>query len=211
MVGTIPHPYRIAERKHYNKYVKRAFDITVASILGLGLLSWIYPLMYILIKTGSRGPLLFRQKRIGYRGQEFNCIKFRTMYVNEQSDTLEASKNDRRITPIGRFLRKTCLDELPQLLNVLMGDMSIVGPRPHMISHHKRFASTLHNYDARHYVKPGITGLAQVKGYHGTIMDFRCLHGRTRLDLFYVKKASLGLDIKILMGTIPVIFRLKSF
>jgi putative colanic acid biosysnthesis UDP-glucose lipid carrier transferase len=196
---TIPVPYKKEDTTY--DLLKRFFDITIASVLLLAFLSWIYPLMFILINISSKGGTLFIQKRVGLRGKVFNCFKFRTMVLNKESDQVEAVLNDKRITKIGQFLRMTYIDELPQLINVLLGDMSIVGPRPHMLYHHRKFCSEIPLYNYRHQVKPGITGLSQVKGYHGAVFGQYRIYGRTRLDLFYVRKASLKLDLIILIKT----------
>lgn len=185
-------------------FVKRLFDVIVSSTVLICILSWLTPLLYIVIKLGSRGPLLFKQHRVGLRGHVFTCYKFRTMVVNRESDLVDTRTNDVRITTAGRVLRKTHLDELPQMINVLVGDMSIIGPRPHMLYDHDKFCIAVPNYDTRHLVKPGITGLAQVKGYHGTVSDFHSIQCRTRLDLFYVRNASLTLDTKLLLKTLVV-------
>jgi lipopolysaccharide/colanic/teichoic acid biosynthesis glycosyltransferase len=138
-------------------------------------------------------------------GKEFLCYKFRTMVLNAESDTAGAVRNDQRITPIGKLLRATYIDELPQLINVLKGEMSIIGPRPHMLYHHNKFLKEVPLYNCRHQVKPGITGLAQVKGYHGLIADQFHLRSRTKFDLFYVQKLSWRLDMMILMKTISAV------
>jgi len=179
-------------------------DISVASILMLLVLSWLYPLLALLISVTTRGGALFSQKRIGYKGKVFRCYKFRTMYINKEADIREASTDDERITRLGNLLRATYIDELPQLWNVLRGEMSIVGPRPHMLFHHRKFCRKITHYNYRHEVKPGITGLAQVKGYHGAVCDDYRIIGRTRLDLFYMQKASLKLDMIILAHTAAI-------
>lgn len=201
--------YTAASRYGYTS--KRFFDVTISSLLVLGLLSWLFPILCLLIKLSSRGPILFIQKRVGFKNQVFNCIKFRTMYVNDEADIQEAIQGDKRITRLGKILRKTYLDELPQLINVLKGEMSLVGPRPHMLYHHRKFSAMIPDYRTRHWVKPGITGLAQVKGYHGPFSDESTINGRTRLDLFYVKKASIGLDIKIFLKTLSIILSFRFF
>lgn len=202
-----PAPYRPGS---YGLYTKRVFDIVISLVLMISVLSWAFPLLCAIILLSSKGPAIFIQRRVGYRGRIFKCFKFRTMYVNEYADTLEAAIWDERITPVGRWLRKTGIDELPQLVNVLLGDMSIIGPRPHMLWHHTTFSATMPHYDERLNVRPGITGLAQVKGFHGTISDHFSIHGRTKLDRFYARKSSFSLDIFILYRTIPIIFPLKK-
>ena len=192
------------DRKTY-KYAKRAFDVAASSLLVLTTLSWLYPLAFILIKLGSKGPAIFIQKRVGLNGGIFSCYKFRTMRTSSAT-----SDEHMRITGIGRILRKTHIDELPQLINVLMNKMSIVGPRPHMLSDHDKFSALLPWYNERHIVKPGITGLAQSLGHHGYIDNYHGIYMRTRLDLFYTKKASPGFDIKIIIDTLFVILRPKK-
>ncbi|MDR3681803.1 MAG: sugar transferase [Flavipsychrobacter sp.] len=189
----------------YYLYVKRAFDVMASLILILCVLSWLYPLLALIINMSSKGGTLFIQKRVGLNGQVFRCLKFRTMVINDKSDLVGAAWNDKRITRIGRILRATYIDELPQLINVLKGEMSIVGPRPHMLYHHQRFSAELPQYNYRHWMKPGITGLAQVKGYHGGLRDKYDIYGRTRLDLFYVQRSSFGLDMMILLKTVSVV------
>ena len=180
---------------------KRIFDI-VFSILVIGLfLSWMIPVFALLIKLNSRGPVFFLQKRNKKNGKIFTCIKFRTMIVNDEADTRPSSEFDNRITSVGRFLRNHYLDELPQFFNTLSGDMSIVGPRPHMLSDNRQYAELIDHYPLRHKVKPGITGLAQVMGYTGSNKDILKMKHRVYLDIFYVRHWSLGLDIKILWHT----------
>lgn len=181
--------------------VKRITDVAIATILILTVLSWLTPVLFVLIKLSSRGPLFFRQQRIGQNGTIFSCLKFRTMRLNDHSDIRQAGTDDQRITSLGLLLRITHIDELPQLFNVLMNDMSVVGPRPHMLYHDQLFSSMLPDYQHRHVLKPGITGLAQASGYHGATPDFQSIANRTRLDIFYVRKVSFLLDMKILLLT----------
>lgn len=181
---------------------KRAIDLILSAVLIVLVLTWLTPVLYVLIRLGSEGGAFFRQTRMGRNGKLFVCLKFRTMYLNEKSDILQASADDQRITPLGRWLRRFHIDELPQLINVLRGDMSLVGPRPYMLADHELFGSLLPDYDLRHSVKPGLTGLAQVKGFHGPTPDFRSIRCRTRLDHFYVQKSGLFLDLKIIAATI---------
>jgi len=198
-------PYRKEETGYYS-LIKRAFDMVVSVFLILTVMSWLYPLLFLLINMSSRGGTLFIQKRIGVRGKVFKCYKFRTMVINSEADHVEATLNDKRITKIGKWLRMTYIDELPQLVNVLVGDMSIVGPRPHMLHHHRKFCTEIPSYNFRHQVKPGITGLSQIKGYHGSVFDYYRIYDRTRLDLFYVQKASFKLDLLILFRTVLILF-----
>lgn len=201
--GTIPVLLNREEplENFFNRTLKRSFDIAFASLVIVALLSWLIPLMALVIKIDSRGPLFFFQKRSGRKGREFWCVKFRTMKVNHESHTKQATKNDVRVTKLGRFLRKTNLDELPQFLNVFMGHMSVVGPRPHMLAHTDYYSKKVDKYMVRHFVKPGITGLAQIKGYRGETHDIRSMINRVRMDIFYVENWSFYLDIKIIFLT----------
>lgn len=140
------------------------------------------------------------------RGEEFDCYKFRTMYLNEQSDCQQATQNDPRITRFGNFMRRTSIDEFPQFINVLKGNMSIVGPRPHMLLHTEQYAKLTDSYMARHFVKPGITGWAQVSGYRGEIRELEDLRGRVRCDIWYIHNWSFRLDLKIIWRTVAVVF-----
>ncbi len=180
---------------------KRAFDIIVSLIVSVFFLSWAVPVIALLIKIDSRGPVFFRQRRIGFMGKSFVCLKFRTMVVNEYCDTQQAKENDPRVTPLGRFLRRTSLDELPQFFNVLAGHMSIVGPRPFMPRDNDSFRKMVPNYDLRFYAKPGITGMAQVKGMRGPLADFQGIFHRYQWDAFYVRNACPSLDLKIMRLT----------
>lgn len=184
------------------KYTKRSFDIVFSSAVCIFLLSWLVPIIAILIKAESRGPIFFKQKRNGVGKKEFWCYKFRSMSVNNDSDTKMMTKNDVRVTKIGKFMRKTSIDELPQFFNVLRGEMSVVGPRPHMEAHTNQYQKSVDKYLVRHFAKPGITGLAQIKGYRGEIVEASDIINRTRLDIFYVEKWSLYLDVKIIYFTI---------
>jgi len=187
------------------KAFKRGFDIVFSIIVIVGLLSWLVPLLAILIKTESRGPIFFKQGRPGMDEKEFFCYKFRSMQINKTTEK-EASKNDPRVTRIGRILRKTSIDEMPQFLNVLLGDMSVVGPRPHLWSQNKIYGSKIKKYMVRHYVKPGITGLAQVRGFRGEIETDEDMINRIKYDVFYIENWSLLLDIKIIVQTVINIF-----
>jgi putative colanic acid biosynthesis UDP-glucose lipid carrier transferase len=205
----LPAPYYL-ELNNTTLYLKRAMDLSISVALLICVFSWVFPILFLLIKLSSKGPVFFVQKRIGADEKIFNCYKFRSMYINTLADVKEAAENDERITPIGKWLRKLYIDELPQIFNVIRGEMSIIGPRPHMLLHHKNFSSRVPNYNRRHLVKPGITGLAQIKGYHDSVSDYYQISGRTRLDLFYVKNMSLMLDLKILTATFLITFRLKK-
>jgi len=187
------------------KGFKRGFDIVFSIIVIVGLLSWLVPLLAILIKAESRGPIFFKQGRPGIDEKEFFCYKFRSMHINKTTEK-EASKNDPRVTQIGRILRKTSIDEMPQFLNVLLGDMSVVGPRPHLWSQNKVYGNKIKKYMVRHYVKPGITGLAQVRGFRGEIETDEDMINRIKYDVFYIENWSLLLDLKIIVQTVINIF-----
>lgn len=185
-----------------NQLIKRTFDIVVALFVIVFILSWLTPLMAILIKMESKGPVFFRQKRNGLDYKEFYCYKFRSMRPNPEADLFQVRKNDERVTKIGSIIRKTSLDELPQFINVLKGDMSVVGPRPHMVSHTHMYAEKIDKFMVRHFVKPGITGLAQVSGFRGEVEDDHHIINRVKYDIFYLENWSLLLDFKIMFQTI---------
>jgi putative colanic acid biosynthesis UDP-glucose lipid carrier transferase len=180
---------------------KRVFDIVVSLLLTVLVLSWLIPILAVLIKLDSRGPVFFVQTRIGFLGIPFRCYKLRTMVVNKHSDSQQAMYNDQRITRLGHFLRITSLDELPQFLNVIIGNMSIVGPRPFMKKDDQEFSITVSNYPLRYCAKPGITGMAQVKGYRGRTDSFLSIFHRYQWDAFYIRNARPSLDFKILRIT----------
>ncbi len=190
-----------------NAILKRFFDILFSLFVIFGILIWLGPLLALLISIESRGPVFFIQKRTGFDNNEFQCFKFRSMAVNELSDERQAGKNDMRVTRIGRFIRKTSIDELPQFYNVLFGNMSVVGPRPHMLKHTDEYASRVDKYMLRHFVKPGITGLAQVRGYRGEIEHETDIQNRIKFDIFYLENWSFFLDIKIIIQTIINAFK----
>ena len=187
--------------------IKRFFDIFFSFIVCVLMLSWLIPIFWVLVKLESRGPLIFKQKREGLNGDQFVCYKFRSMRLNKQSHKVHATVNDTRVTKIGSFLRKTSMDELPQFFNVLKGDMSVVGPRPHLQSLSKEYQKEVDDYLKRHVVKPGITGLAQVSGYRGEIKRKSDIKNRVRLDIFYIENWSFLLDIKIILMTVFNIFK----
>jgi putative colanic acid biosynthesis UDP-glucose lipid carrier transferase len=190
-----------------NRILKRMFDIVFSLLVVIFILSWLYPLLWIFIKIESQGPAIFVQKRNGINYKVFNCYKFRSMRQNDEADTKQVTKGDSRITKIGLILRQTSLDELPQFINVLKGEMSVVGPRPHMIHENERFRNKVENFMGRHYIKPGITGLAQVKGYRGEIITDDDLINRIKYDLFYIENWSFWLDLKIIIFTIINVFK----
>ncbi|MBT6650909.1 MAG: undecaprenyl-phosphate glucose phosphotransferase [Flavobacteriales bacterium] len=185
-----------------NRFTKRVFDLIFSLLTIVFVLSWLYPFITILIKLSSKGPVLFKQSRSGVNNEEFLCYKFRSMTMSAEADTKQATKGDVRITKIGAFLRKSSLDEFPQFFNVFMGDMSIVGPRPHMLKHTEEYSELIQKYMVRQLVKPGITGAAQVKGYRGETKELEDMEGRVRLDVWYIENWSLSLDINIIFHTV---------
>jgi putative colanic acid biosynthesis UDP-glucose lipid carrier transferase len=195
----------IDDKKSYF-FFKRVFDIVVSSLFIVFVLSWFLPILALLIKLDSKGPVFFFQKRTGRGGKTFICYKLRTMILNREADIWPALENDSRITRVGRVLRKYNFDELPQFFNSLLGSMSIVGPRPHMTVDCNRFSSEVPGYKFRNLVKPGITGLAQVKGFHGPAMDTRDISLRYGWDAFYIRNAFFLLDIRIIRRTIRMLF-----
>lgn len=188
--------------KRANKIIKRGFDIVFSLLVILGVLSWLTPVLAILIKLESKGAVFFKQKRNGLNYEEFYCYKFRSMKPNDEADTEQVTKNDPRITKVGAFMRKTSIDELPQFWNVLKGDMSVVGPRPHMISETERFVQKVNKFMVRHLIKPGITGLAQINGYRGEVETDQDIIHRVKYDIFYLENWSFLLDLKIIVMTI---------
>ncbi len=193
-----------------NAFLKRSFDIVFALLVIVLLLSWLTPLLALIITLESKGPVFFRQKRNGVDNQEFFCYKFRSMTPNKNADESSATKNDMRVTRIGRIIRRTSIDELPQFYNVLFGTMSVVGPRPHMVKHTSEFADRIDKFMVRHFVKPGITGLAQVRGYRGEIETDSDIQNRIKFDIFYIENWSLFLDLRIVAQTALNIFKTEE-
>tara|TARA_R110000823_G_scaffold315705_1_gene451027 strand:+ start:65227 stop:66585 length:1359 start_codon:yes stop_codon:yes gene_type:complete len=186
----------------FNQFIKRSFDIILSLLVIVGVLSWLTPILAILIKLESKGPVFFKQKRNGLDYKEFFCYKFRSMKPNPMANLHQISKGDARVTSVGRIIRKTSIDELPQFINVLKGDMSVAGPRPHMVSHTHMYAGRIDKFMVRHFIKPGITGLAQVSGYRGEVETENDIINRVKYDIFYLENWSLFLDIKIVFQTI---------
>lgn len=184
-----------------NRINKRASDIVVSVLAILLVLSWLVPLLGLLIWLDSPGPIFFRQKRSGKENKSFRCLKFRSMKVNGHADQQQATRDDNRFTRLGRFLRRSSLDEFPQFFNVLAGQMSIVGPRPHMLKHTDQYAQAVDDYMVRHFLKPGITGWAQVHGFRGEIDSIEKLRSRINHDIWYLQNWSLWLDVKIMFLT----------
>jgi putative colanic acid biosynthesis UDP-glucose lipid carrier transferase len=191
----------VASRRNY-LFIKRFIDILFSSLFIVLVLSWLLPVVALWIILDSKGSVFFSQKRIGRHGKIFRCFKFRTMIQNDEADEKQAEENDQRITRAGRFLRRTNMDELPQFFNVLIGNMSLVGPRPHMLADCMKFSFVISSYKFRTLVKPGMTGLAQIKGCHGPTRDYESILNRYYWDAMYIRKASVWLDIKIIGKTI---------
>mgnify|MGYP002525480857 FL=1 len=189
-----------------NQLVKRLFDIVV-SIIALIFTALLLPFVAIGIEVQSPGPLLFRQRRTGMDGKAFQCLKFRSMHVNADSDSKQATKDDPRKFPFGNLMRKTNIDELPQFWNVLWGDMSIVGPRPHMLAHTEQYSAIIGKYMVRHFVKPGITGWAQVTGFRGETSELWQMEGRVERDIYYIQHWSIWLDLRIVWMTVKNVFK----
>jgi len=190
-----------------SRFKKRAFDIIFSFLVIILILSWLYPIIAIIIKLESRGPILFRQERSGRNDNPFWCYKFRSMTVNIDSHLKQATKNDSRVTKVGRFLRRTSLDELPQFFNVFEGNMSVVGPRPHMLKHTEEYRALIEKFMVRHFAKPGITGWAQVNGLRGETKETEDMERRVEHDIFYVENWSLMWDVRIIFLTIINVFR----
>lgn len=188
--------------KQKNRIRKRLFDIVVSSLVILFVMIWLTPLFALLIKLSSKGPVFFIQKRSGKNNQPFSCLKFRSMRVNENSDSVQATRNDSRITRLGAFMRKTSIDELPQFFNVWIGNMSIVGPRPHMLRHTEEYSAIISKYLVRQYLHPGITGWAQVNGYRGETTNVEQMEKRVKHDIQYMENWSLSLDARIVCMTV---------
>lgn len=205
---TIINPQKIPMDQIENQIKKRVFDLVFSGLVILFLLSWLYPILGLLIKLSSKGPVLFTQKRTGVNKVTFNCYKFRSMRPNNESDLRQATEDDPRITRIGKFLRKTNIDELPQFFNVFKGDMSVVGPRPHMLSHTDKYSALIDDYLVRHYVKPGITGWAQISGFRGETDELWKMEKRVEFDKEYINNWSFEWDLVIVWRTI---FDLKAF
>ena len=193
----------------YNKIFKRVFDIIFSFFVLAFFVSWMYLIFGLIIKSQSKGPVLFVQKRHGLGGRVFNCFKFRTMIKNDEEDTKFADNNDERLTKFGKFLKISALDEMPQFFNVLIGNMSVVGPRPHPIKLNELYSKKIDKFSKRHQFKPGITGLAQIQGFRGKICDFYDMSSRVKLDRYYFKNWTIFLDLKICLKTFFGILRLN--
>lgn len=189
-----------------NRIIKYGFDVFFTTCLFITIFWWLFPILILLVKMSSPGPVFFKQQRSGKNNRSFWCYKFRTMKVNTLSDELQATRNDTRITAIGKILRKTSLDELPQFINVLKGDMSIVGPRPHMLKHTEEYSELINNYLVRHFAKAGITGWAQVNGFRGETKNVEQMEKRVEFDIWYIENWSFLLDLRIIMRTLALVF-----
>jgi putative colanic acid biosynthesis UDP-glucose lipid carrier transferase len=190
-----------------NRFVKRSFDFIISGILLVTIFPIIFLVFGIIIKLSSRGSIIFVQKRTGIKGQEFDCYKFRSMMPNKEADKLQAVANDPRVTKIGTFMRRTNIDELPQLLNVIKNDMSLVGPRPHMLKHTDQYRAIIDKFMVRHLVKPGITGWAQVTGCRGETKTVKEMEERVKRDVWYIENWTFFLDLKIIFLTVYNMFR----
>ena len=189
----------------FNQFIKRTFDIVVSLAVCIILLPFI-PIIAWCIKRQSPGPVFFKQDRTGHNGKTFTCLKFRSMHVNSEADTLQATKDDPRKFPFGNFIRKTNIDEFPQFFNVLKGDMSIVGPRPHMLAHTEQYGNIIDKYMVRHFSRPGITGYAQVNGCRGETKELWQMEERIQKDVWYIENWTFWLDIKIIFKTAITLF-----
>ena len=189
-------------RSTKNRCVKRIFDIVFSGLVLLLIFPWIFIVVAIVIKIQSPGPIFFKQERTGLDGKIFKCIKFRSMKVNNDADTVQATKDDPRKFPFGNLMRKTNIDELPQFINVFLGDMSVVGPRPHMLKHTEEYSKLINRFMVRHLAKPGITGLAQVTGFRGETRYIDQMEGRVKKDIEYIENWTFWLDIKIIIQTV---------
>jgi lipopolysaccharide/colanic/teichoic acid biosynthesis glycosyltransferase len=190
------------------RFIKRVMDVVLAVLMIVFIAPWLFTIVIVVIMLDSKGSPFFVQKRTGRDMRTFNCLKFRTMYINQDSHRIQVQVNDSRITRIGSFLRKSHIDELPQVFNVLLGSMSIVGPRPHMLRQNVQFSKISPEYNSRHSVKPGMTGLAQVRGFHGMIRNAEHYYDRLNSDLEYIQNWSLLTDIRIfIQTTIQTIFQ----
>ena len=189
-----------------NRFLKRTFDIIFSFLVITLIFSWLFPILAILVKLSSKGPVFFKQTRLGERKKKFSCYKFRSMRMNKEADSKQATRNDPRITKVGAFLRKSNLDEMPQFFNVLLGQMSVVGPRPHPLKLNDQFRDIIDKYMVRHFVRPGITGWAQVNGFRGETRTPELMEKRVDLDVWYLENWSFMLDLKIVVKTVTNMF-----
>ena len=208
MMGNVPylslHPDPLSNIG--NKIIKRTFDIVVSLVFLCTIFPFVFIIVAIISSITMPGPIFFRQKRNGLNDKIFYVIKFRSMKVNKDADSVQATKNDPRTTRWGEIMRKTNIDELPQFINVLLGDMSIVGPRPHMLKHTEEYSKLINKYMVRHFVRPGITGWSQVTGYRGETKELSDMEGRIRGDIWYIEHWSFWLDLYIMYKTVANVF-----
>jgi undecaprenyl-phosphate galactose phosphotransferase/putative colanic acid biosynthesis UDP-glucose lipid carrier transferase len=193
-----------------NRVLKRTFDVIFSLAVVIFVFSWLFPIIALLIKLTSKGPVFFVQERTGKEGKSFKCLKFRSMVVNGKSDSLQAIKNDARVTRVGAFLRRTSIDEMPQFFNVLCNQMSVVGPRPHMLKHTEEYRKLVDKFMVRHFAKPGLTGWAQIMGYRGQTKTVKDMENRAYADIWYIENWSFLLDLKIIVKTITMVFFQKE-
>lgn len=193
--------------KRRNRIIKRAFDVMFSLGVIVFVFSWLFPILALLVKLSSSGPVFFKQTRLGEGKRKFSCYKFRSMRVNKEADSKQATKNDPRVTKVGAFLRKSNLDEMPQFFNVLLGQMSVVGPRPHPLKLNDQFRDIIDKYMVRHFVRPGITGWAQVNGFRGETRTPELMEKRVELDIWYLENWSFWLDLKIVVKTVTNMFK----
>ena len=208
LIETVPIIARREEplRSPVNRLIKRVFDIIFSSLVLILVFPWVFIFVAIMIKRQSPGPIFFKQERTGLDGKVFKCIKFRSMKVNKDADKVQATKDDPRKFPFGDFIRKTNIDELPQFINVFKGEMSVVGPRPHMLKHTNEYSKVINSFMVRHFTKPGITGLAQVTGFRGETRYLAEMEGRIKKDIEYIENWTFLLDIKIIIKTVTNMF-----
>jgi undecaprenyl-phosphate galactose phosphotransferase/putative colanic acid biosynthesis UDP-glucose lipid carrier transferase len=190
-----------------HRIIKKLFDLSFSLFVIVFIFPWLFPILILLIKGSSPGSAFFVQERSGRDNQPFRCYKFRTMYTNTGAHKDQVTQNDNRVTRVGGFLRRSSMDELPQFFNVLKGDMSVVGPRPHMLLHTEQYSELINNYMVRNYAKPGITGWAQVNGFRGEIKKYIDVKGRVDHDIWYIENWSFLLDIKIIWKTFFDVFK----
>lgn len=195
----------------FNRVIKRAFDIVFSLAVIVLVFSWLFPLLALMVRLSSKGPVFFKQMRLGRDNKPFVCWKFRSMRMNDEADTKQATKNDPRVTRVGAFLRKSNLDEMPQFLNVLFGHMSVVGPRPHPLRLNDQYRDIIDKYMVRHFVRPGITGWAQVNGFRGETRTPELMEKRVELDVWYLENWSFGLDLKCVVRTVTNMFGKEEY
>ncbi|MBP6390706.1 MAG: exopolysaccharide biosynthesis polyprenyl glycosylphosphotransferase [Flavobacteriales bacterium] len=193
--------------RRFNRALKRTFDFLFSALVILFVFTWLFPVLALLVKLSSKGPVFFKQMRLGRDNKQFACWKFRSMQVNKEADSVQATKNDPRVTRVGAFLRKSNLDEMPQFFNVLMGQMSVVGPRPHPLKLNDQYRDIIDKYMVRHFVRPGITGWAQVSGFRGETRTPELMERRIELDVWYLENWSFRLDLHIVVKTLTNMLR----